>query len=227
MRLHEFSNGLYPRRVTIYLVEKGLTTIERVDHNPMNGNWPSAELKALNRAGTVPVLEADDGAVICSSIAILEYLEEKFPTPTMLGPTAEARARVRELVSIADEMTTHFSVWNHKGSALFSGHEPQNQVAGGFAAQAYYKKLNLLEQRAAEKKGEFLAGDKVTIADCVAMAVLQFAEVFHGVPVPSTAPVVGEWYSRFSARPSAVGCVYPQNILDVSRGLLQQCPPLA
>ena len=121
-------------------------------------------------------------------------------------------------------MTTHFTVWNHKGSVLFAHSEPQSQVAGGFAAKAYYKNLAHVEQLAAEAGGQFLAGEDVTIADCVAMATFQFADIFHGVPIPSSAPMLAGWYSRFSNRPSAEGCAYPQSILNVSRGLLEQCP---
>lgn len=224
MKLHEFTNGLYPRRVTIYLVEKPINGIERVAYDPTSG-WPAKELEKLNKAGTVPVLEGDNGAVIRSSIAILEYLEEKYPTPTMIGSTPEARARVRELVSVADEMTTYLTVWNHEGSPLFARSARQNKTAGAVAARAYYKKLAHLEEHATESGGPFLAGENVTIADCVTMATVQFAEALYGVPMPPSVPVLASWYSRFIKRPSAVGCVYPQQVLDVARGLPEHCPP--
>lgn len=78
MKLYELEWGLYLRRIGIYLAEKGITHVERIAFDLMQG-WPPPELARLSPAGTVPILDTGDGTVIRSSIAILEYLEERFP----------------------------------------------------------------------------------------------------------------------------------------------------
>ncbi|MCC2976670.1 hypothetical protein LK533_08275 [Sphingomonas sp. PL-96] len=92
MTLYELEWGLYPRRVGIYLAEKGITGIERI------------------------AFDALAATLVRSSIAILEYLEERFPSPDMLGATPEARARTRELVGVIDEAAMQFGIWCHKAS---------------------------------------------------------------------------------------------------------------
>lgn len=107
MKLYELEWGLYPRRDGIYLAEKGITGIERIAFNALDA-WPPPELTRLGPIGTVPILYTEEGTLIRSSIAILEYLEERFPSPDMFGATAEKRARTRELVSVIDEAAMQF-----------------------------------------------------------------------------------------------------------------------
>ena len=164
-----------PRHVGIDLAEKGITGIERIAFDALAA-WPPPELARLSPLGTVPILELADGTSIRSSIAILEYLEDRFPSPDMLGATPVARARTRELVSVIDEAALQFGIWCHKGSPLFAGREPQSLEAATFAADAYHARLRLLDTLMLETDGPFLTGAHVTIADCIAMATLQFAE---------------------------------------------------
>lgn len=225
MTLYELAWGLYPRRVGIYLAEKGITGIERVAFDLMAG-WPPPELARLSPFSTVPILRSEDGTLIRSSIAILEYLEERFPSPNMLGETPQARARTRELVGVIDEATIQFGIWCHKGSPAFAGRERQSRETAILAANAYYGRLRLLEKLAGETVGPFLVGAHLTIADCIAMATLQFAEALYGVPLPGGCPVLAEWYAAFGTRPSAEPVPYPTSLLAVAHGLPEVCPPL-
>jgi glutathione S-transferase len=224
MKLYELDWGLYPRRVTIYLAEKGISGIERIAFDALAA-WPAPEMTRLSPMGTVPILETDDGALIRSSIAILEYLEERFPSPTMLGSTPEDRARTREMVAVIDEAAIQFGIWCHKASPLFAGGEVQNHEAATFAADAYYGRLRLLDTLAKETNGPYLAGSQVTIADCIAIATLQFAENVYGVPIPSGCPTLEDWYADFGSRPSATLPEYPAPMLTIALGLPELCPP--
>ncbi len=226
MTLYELAWGPYPRRVGIYLAEKGITGIERVAFDLMAG-WPPPELAQLSPLATVPILRTDEGVPIRSSIAILEYLEERFPSPDMLGGTPQARARTRELVAVIDEAAVQFGIWCHKGSPAFAGREAQNQEAATFAADAYHGRLRMLETLASETTGPFLTGGHVTIVDCIAMATLQFAKGLYGVPLPDYCPVLTEWYAMFAERPSATPVPYPLPLLAVAYGLPVACPPSA
>ncbi len=221
MKLHNFPWGLYPRRVIIYLAEKGVVDVELVDIEPhKTEGWPPSFLRALNPAGTLPVLDVGEGTVVRQSLAILEYLEERFPTPDMIGATQAARATTRELIAVIDEATTFFGIWAHKGSRLFAGRETPSAEAAATGAEKYAGKLRLLEAMVAG--GPFLAGDAVTIADCVVVALLQFVGEFYGVSLPVDCPKLAAWYERFSRRPSVPHCIYPPELLSFSYGLLEQ-----
>lgn len=173
----------------------------------------------------MPILKTDDGTLIRPSIAILEYLEERFPAPSMLGATSEARARTRELVSVIDEAANQFVVWCYEGSPLYAMRKKQSREAATRAADAYFGRLRLLNSMAQETEGPFLAGTQVTIADCIAVATLQFAEHFYGVPVPEDCSALSGWYAFFASRPSAVLPNYPEPLRALAHGLPIVCPP--
>lgn len=112
MRLINFPWGPYPRRLTHYLAEKGIGGIDltEVEFPHVAANWPKGFLRELSPGGTLPVLQTDEGVTIGQSIAILEYLEEKYPRPNLLGSSAEARAATRELVGVLEEATTYLGM---------------------------------------------------------------------------------------------------------------------
>lgn len=223
MKLYELEWGLYPRRVGIYLAEKGITGIERIAFDAVAA-WPPPELARLGPLGTVPILETQEGTLIRSSIAILEYLEERFPTPNMSGATPEKRARMRELLSVIDEAAMHFGIWCHKASPLFAQSEQQSREAATFAADAYYGRLRLLDRLIQESDGPFLSGAQPTIADCVTMATLKFAEHVYGVSLPTGCPALAQWYAFFTKRASAAPPIYPEPVLNLAYGLPALCP---
>ena len=73
--------------------------------------------------------------------------------------------------------------------------------------------------------GPFVAGAQITIADCIAMATLQFADGFYGVPVPQNYSALAAWHTHFAARPSAASPTYPPQLLELTYGLPTHCPP--
>ena len=218
MKLYELEWGLYPRRIGIYLAEKGIVGVERIAFDALSG-WPPAELATLSPHGTLPILQIEDGTMIRTSIAILEYLEERFPTPDLLGQSPDARARTRELCSVIEETAFQFGVWCHNGSALFAGREMQSKATASIAADAYIGRLRLLDRLIAETPGPFLGGSTVTIADCAAMATLQFAKCLYGVQIPSDCLRLASWYANFEIRSSATPPFYPGPILKLAYGL--------
>lgn len=223
MRLYELNWALYPRRIGIYLAEKGLTGIERVALDATDESL-GTRLKELSPLGTVPILELEEGRQVRSSIAILEYLEERFPEPNMLGRTPEERGLTRELVSVADEAAQQLGLWCHKGSPVFEGAEEQCAVTARFAAQAYRRQLERLDLLLGEAGGPFLTGAQVSLADCVAAATVEFAEGAYGVPLPDQLSRLQDWYVSFKERPSAVCPPYPPSFLERAYGLPQHSP---
>jgi len=96
MKLYWHPFSVFPRRVQIALREKGIACEEVVVDLP-GGALRSPEFLRRNPFGQVPVLE-DGATVISESIAILEYLEERQPSPALLPRDPERRALARQLM---------------------------------------------------------------------------------------------------------------------------------
>src|SRR5215472_4663457 len=93
MKIYNSSVAPNPRRVRIFLAEKGLEVrYQEVDLAKAENRQP--EFRKINPLATVPVLELDNGAHIAESVAICRYFEELHPEPPLFGVTAEERATV-------------------------------------------------------------------------------------------------------------------------------------
>jgi len=232
LKLHNFTWGPYPRRLTLYLAEKPGLDIELVEvefpHQPER--WPEGFLRSLNPAHSLPVLETENGVRIRQSLAILEYLEERFPSPGLLGASVEARAATRELVALFDEATTFFGIWARQGSrlnaaahgarALRSDRHQTNLAAAGVGAERFGSKLRIAEEMIAD--APFLTGERVTLADCVAFALLEFTRDFYAVELPASCPRLAAWLDRYTQRRRDVACRYPPELVALARGLPEQ-----
>ena len=93
MILHDLTAGMRPRRVRIFLAEKGVS-IERREIDAAAGANATPEFMRLNLLGKLPVLELDDGSVIAESLAICRYLEALHPNPPLMGRTRRDIAKV-------------------------------------------------------------------------------------------------------------------------------------
>lgn len=223
MKLYDLPWGPYPMRVTIYLREKGLDDVEIIKLEPSDDkktNWVPHHVKGLTPIGSLPVFVDDDGTAVGQSLAILEYLEETKTGPDLMGATAAARARTREAVAVFDEAVTFFGMWARHGSDVYKNSLRESRDAAEIGAERYGQKLRVAEQMIGDNA--FVAGPDVTIADCVAMATLQFAAEFYSVPIPEDCPKLAAWYDRFAKRPSIVPLAIPDSIFKLSRGLPSQ-----
>jgi glutathione S-transferase len=212
--------------------EKNIPDIDLVEvefpHQPER--WPADFLRSLNPARSLPVLETESGVRIGQSLAILEYLEERYPSPTLLGNTPEARAAARELVAVFDEATTFFGIWARQGSrlnaaahgaqTLRSDRHTTNLAAAEVGAERFGSKLRIAEDMIGD--GPFLGGDRLTLADCVAFALLEFTRDFYAVPLPASCPKLAAWYAGFAQRKRDTLCRYPPELAAIARGLPEQ-----
>lgn len=202
MKLLDFNLAPNPKKVRVYLREKGLTLpIEPVDILSGKNRTPEF-LERVNPLGGLPVLELDDGSHLTESLAIMEYLEELHPEPPMLGATPLERARVREVERICD-----LGVLNAVGtifqntSPFFAGRVKQSPDTAETARGRLKTLLKVLDGSIGSKP--FVAGSRPTIADCTLLAALEFAN-FAGAEIDYAAvPNVGRWYESFKLRPSA------------------------
>ena len=201
MLLYQFRMGTNPRRVIIYLAEKGLAVPRReLDYAAREHRSP--DYLRLNPSGRAPTLVTDAGVAITDSAAIVEYLEELHPDPPMIGTDAASRARVRALERLGAELVARCQLWLWNATDAFPAKEPapSRDVADRLHRHAC-EILDALE--AAISANPFLAGEAPTIADCTAFAILQTARERFGKPLGADHPRLDAWYRRFRARPSA------------------------
>ncbi|MBM7326119.1 glutathione S-transferase family protein [Agrobacterium sp. S2] len=222
IKIYNFAFGPYPQRLNIYLSEKkppgiDLTIYKEPDHA---ANIPPAEIRALTPSGSLPILIDDNGTTIGQSLAILEYLEDTRGAPDMRGGTAHARAATRQFVNVFDEALTFFGLWARHGSQLGHGRVQTSKDIAQLCSKRYFDQLRLAERMIGDTP--FIAGNQVTLADCVALATLQYADDFYGVPVPPECENLSKWYEAFTARPSAATPWYPESKRGRAYGLIEQ-----
>ncbi|WP_165191484.1 glutathione S-transferase family protein [Caulobacter soli] len=202
MRLFTASMAPYPRRVTLYLNEKRIVLDrQEVDVHGMEHKSPA--FLAKNPAGKIPVLELDNGDYLPESAAIIEYLEELYPAPPMIGRTAEERAQVRATDRVADEVFTVLSqILLHTSPVALLIHPGlvQKPDVGPALQPVLDRLLDQLEQRIGD--GEFLAGRTPTIADCTLFALMEAVYPAFGYELPKRCRRLRAWYDRFQRRPS-------------------------
>ncbi len=178
MKLYGYFRSSAAYRVRIALNLKGLTP-EHVSVHLRKGAQAEPPFAALNPQKLVPVLETDDGAPLTQSLAIIEYLEEVHPHPTLLPADAPGRARVRAIaLTIACDIhpLNNLRVLKHLGRELELDEEARNAwyrhwIAEGFAA---------LEAMLANdpRTGRYCHGDQPTLADVCLVPQVYNAERF-------------------------------------------------
>lgn len=207
MKLHDAEFAPSPRRVRIFLAEKGVEVPTRkVDLR--NREQLSADYLRLNPCATVPCLELDDGTVIHQAVSICLYLEEIHPEPPLLGIDARDRAIV--------------DMWNRRVEqeglqaimeAFRNGHPAfENRALTG---PHNYAQIPELAERGRERTGHFLAmlderlgesayvaGEAFTIADISALVGVDFAAAVKVASIEGYENIE-RWYGAVSARPSA------------------------
>jgi len=197
------SIGPNPRVVTMFMAEKGIE-IPEVTIDLRGGENRRAPYNVeVNPAGQTPALELDDGSVLTEVTAICEYLEDRFPAPALIGTTAEGRAKTRMWtrrvdIKICEPLTNGFRY--AEGLPLFEARmRCLPEAAAGLKAIAQ-DGLRWLDPLIAGR--DFLAGDRLTLADILLFAFLDFGASV-GQPVDPANVNIARWYERMKARPSA------------------------
>lgn len=198
MKLYEFPVAPNPTKVRVYLAEKGID-VPRERVSLPEGEQRSEGFLARNPLGKLPVLELDDGSFVTESLAIIEYFEEIHPQTTMWGDTPEERAHNRSLERLCD-----LGVLINVGRVVHATNSPlglpKNDAVAASGREALAKVLPVLDARIGD--GPFVAGERITVADCTLHAGLAFGD-FFGVKLDPGFANVTRWWERFRQRPSA------------------------
>jgi glutathione S-transferase len=201
MKLYDSRRAPNPRRVRWFMAEKGVEDIEIVDIDIFGGQHRTPEY--LSKAGlpNVPALEMDNGATITESVAICRYLESVYPEPNLFGGDACEAAVVEMWMRRAEMMvaTPLMMLVRHSHPALAAIETQVPEIAASNRAVAE-KGLRMLDRRLADS--EFIACERVTIADILAATGLDFARMARFRPDPELVNVK-RWLEGMMARPAA------------------------
>jgi len=200
MKLYDASTAPNPRRVRIFLAEKGISVpVDQVDIVSAQNRSP--EFRAKNAMGTLPVLELDDGTTIAESVAICRYFEELQPEPPLMGTDAKDRAVV-EMWQRRMEYEVFLPITQvfRNGHAFFKGRIPQVPEYGEVCRKHAEQRLEWLDGVLADRP--FVAGERYTIADITALCAIDFGRV-SSIRVTPEQPNLARWHAAVSSRPSA------------------------
>ena len=199
MQFYYGSGSPYSWRVQLVLEEKGLP-YEPVLLSFDKGEHKSPEHLRRSPHGKVPALT--DGAVtLYESTAIVEYLEERYPTPPLLpaDPVARARLRIEELECIEYLATTFRAIAQQ---LFFTPADQRDATALESGRAAVRRELERLEERAARRDGHYALGGSLTRAD---LTWLPFVEIAGRAGLTLDAvhtPWLAAWQHRMRTRPS-------------------------
>ena len=177
MKLYIFQVAPNPTRVRLFVAEKraagAVFDLPEVSVNLAKGEHRSAEHLARNPLGRLPVLELDDGSFLTESGAIIEYLEERLPQPSLLGDSPVERARSREL-----DRQTDLGVLGPVARIIHATKSPLGLPPVPEIAEAGYRALpeglGVIDACLSDER-PFLGGTRPMLADCTLQAALQFA----------------------------------------------------
>ena len=201
MKIYSSTVAPNPRRVRIFLAEKGIQVpYEDVDISSAVNRGPEFRQK-INPLGEVPVLELDDGTHIAESVAICRYFEELHPQPPLMGTGALEKALIemwnrRMEFHVFRPVTDTF----RNSSDFFKGRIPQVPEYVEVARRAAEKSFTWLDEVLGNQR--FIAGDKFTIADITALCAVDFARVSK-IRIQPAQQNLARWREEVSARPSA------------------------
>jgi glutathione S-transferase len=207
MKFYDCSTAPSPRRVRIFLAEKGIS-VPTVQVDLRNNEQLTPTFRAINPDATVPVLELDNGTRITDAIGICVYFETVHPQPPLMGETAEEKAIVTAWQRTAERNGFYAgmealrnSTPGLKGRAL-PGPDDYEQIPA-LAERGRARIMRFFEQMDARLgQNEFVAGSRYSIADITTLVSVDFARWVKLSP-PEQCTHLRRWHAQVSARPSA------------------------
>ena len=201
MKLYDGGRAPNPRRVRVFLAEKGIE-VPQVEVDMGALGHKSDEVTARNPLQRLPILELDDGTVLTETVAICRYFEELHPEPALFGTGALGKAQV-EMWQRRMELHLLMPVahaFRHIHPAMKGWEVPQIAEWGEANKTKATDFLRILDSHFAD--AEFAAGDAFSIADITGMIAIDFTKPAR-IELPEGLTHVRRWYAALKARPSA------------------------
>lgn len=200
MKLYDLKAGLNPRRVRIFLAEKGIA-IPTVEIDMMGGENKAETFLAKNPMGTMPVLEFDDGSYLAESIAICRYFEELHPDPPLFGRDPLERARI-EMWNRRMELEIQRPIQDVfiNTAPMWKTRRQQVPEYGRVMQAQVLERMAWLNRVLATRR--YIAGDSYTVADITAQCAFLLGK-HTGTPIPEDMTDLLRWYDEVTSRPTA------------------------
>jgi glutathione S-transferase len=202
MKLYDAGRAPNPRRVRIFLAEKGVEVpLVPVDLGRLEHKAPA--LVAVNPLKQTPALELDDGTILTESIAICRYFEELHPEPPLfgVGPLGRATVEMWQRRIEFGLLGTVAAVFRHLHPAMAEMEVPQVAVWGEANKPKILGFLRILDRHLAGRA--FVCGESFSVADITGLVALDFMKPAR-LAVPDEFANVKRWHADLSARPSAL-----------------------
>lgn len=201
MKLYDTLMAPNPRRVRWLMAEKGITDVEIVPVNLLAGEHKTSEYRERAGLSHLPALELEDGTTITESLAIGRYLESVYPEPNLFGRDPVETAVIemwtrRAEIYLANPMML-YTRFSHPALATLETAEP---TVGAYNLKTAEKMMRGLDRRL--EGHEFIAADRVTMADIVAYTGLDFGRLVKYLPDEGLQNL-GRWREMMKARPAS------------------------
>lgn len=205
MKLYDLKGGMNPRRVRIFLAEKGIE-IPLQDVDMTTGENTTPEFLAINPMGKLPVLELDDGTFITESVGICRYIESLHPEPNMFGTNPLEIANIEMWTRRAelDFAIPILQVFEHL-HPFWEGRVKQVEECGELAREKVQARLEWLDGELGNRAPDdrhYLAAGRYTVADITLQSALIVAKAC-GVRIPEGQTHLTQWFASVTARPTA------------------------
>lgn len=202
MKLIQTKVAPNPRRVRIFLAEKGLE-IPFVEVDLLKQEHKQPGFSRNNPMKQVPVLILDDGSALSESVAICRYFERLHPDPCLFGKSALEEAQI-EMWQRRIELGLFYTVvqvFRHLHPAMKDLEVPQISQWAEANRPRVYEMLSLLDKELADRP--FIAGDAYSVADITALVAIDFMKPAR-IAQPKELINLARWHAIVSARPSAM-----------------------
>jgi glutathione S-transferase len=204
MKLYASQRTPNPRRVRMFIAEKGIEGIETVELDLLKGEHRAPGFLGINPMAQVPVLELDDGRLLAETRAICTWLEGMQPQPNLMGEGFEERAFI-EMMDRRCELQLFLRIANcvrHVHPALGALEQPQFPEFGASQGEKMRETARWLDGVLAGQP--YMAGMRFTIADITAFCALEFARgLMKFRPGEEGMANLQAWRDRMAERPSA------------------------
>ncbi|MDG1026147.1 MAG: glutathione S-transferase family protein [Gammaproteobacteria bacterium] len=201
MKLYDYARAPNPRRVKIFLAEKGIE-VELINCDMSKGEHKTPEFLKKNPSGKIPVLELEDGRCLGESVAICRYLEAIQPEPNLMGRDAFELGHI-------EMRNRHIEteLWSQVGVSWVNGpivgamglfkQIPAAKEASDVNVNNYYERIN-------RELGEsaFIAGDRFTIVDITLLTAVDFATSLVGLKPAESLENLWRWHALVCERES-------------------------
>jgi glutathione S-transferase len=201
MKLYNSNLAPSPRRVRIFLAEKGVS-IPYVEIDLAKLDHRTPEFVALNPFETIPILELDDGTRIAETMAICRYIEALRPEPNLFGVTALEQATI-EMWQRQLEWRLLFPIAQVVRHSHPKMAEMENPQVPDWAAANRPRALHamaIVDEALGDRR--FIAGDRFTVADITGLVALDFAKSAR-IAIPPELVHLNRWREALKTRPSA------------------------